>query len=806
MPEDELDRFDLSNVESQEEARRAEAPRTAQSAPQGRNTAQAKRRAVRSAYYAGRADAQSEQAAREAVYEEGNTEAAAQPVQADVAQAQATDAAVPTAAQTDVAAQTAAQASQADARMQGGAPKGSPCAKGELSAKLTEGSSSRAARKRLPDWTNTRGGLVRQDSAGENLNRQQMAHLRVLEALGRKYNVVFVTRDSISVESSAAEARRAEVASTRSAQPRNTAQANAQGGAKEGNRANARYDGGRVFEVALDAQEGAYTYFATHEMAHYLKSQGADFYAALEDSVRTWARAAGIDFDARVQAAQERYARAGQELTQEQAAEEVVGDMLGTIFADPSAAQELLNNAPRSVLEKIRDFISELLDTISTAARRIAGAKDLTALTELEGWARSMAKMLDEAMLETGRRQIAQAETGIRFSLQTLEDGTPYVRIDTDQEQFDGLSQNEIIREARKAILEKFRGKVIGSAANPAFVNRQSADEYTHPAKWVQQDTHIAKMRASTELDNLLRASTLIRHVEDDGRHERATGGWSTYRTLFSVDGQMYEGEIQIMHTERGRLFYDMTQIKKANIRATAVLQEDASRAASTDVSFDSIISEGRGKVKRQNSAKREKAEQRSDTNSDSDIRYSLADEGESTPGITLEDVNTLRSIGRKSINAFTSEEIRATEPWARKFYRELGTKSPFFRAWFGDWRANDEMEVEVPKVDTIAIDDVVLDSGDYHINDTGWNVYAGKTLREETRHYARGEKISYRALKSIEAILGNAVLLDTTVSQLSSANKSKGTAFMHKLYTMFFYDDNPYLAKVSIEEFYDYG
>ena len=45
--------------------------------------------------------------------------------------------------------------------------------------------------------------------------------------------------------------------------------------------------------------------------------------------------------------------------------------MLGTIFSDPGAAQELLNNAPRSVLEKIRDFIFELLDTISAAARRI---------------------------------------------------------------------------------------------------------------------------------------------------------------------------------------------------------------------------------------------------------------------------------------------------------------------------------------------------------------------------------------------------------------------------------------------------
>ena len=44
----------------------------------------------------------------------------------------------------------------------------------------------------------------------------------------------------------------------------------------------------------------------------------------------------------------------------------------------------------------------------------------------------------------------------------------------------------------------------------------------------------------------------------------------------------------------------------------------------------------------------------------------------------------SLQSIGRKSINSFTSEEITASEPFARKFYSEMGVKSPFFRAWFG--------------------------------------------------------------------------------------------------------------------------
>lgn len=521
MPEDELSRFELSGANVPEEARMQ-------------------------AYYAGRADAQSEQAAREAVYEEGNTEAAAQPMQADVAQAQATDAAVPTAAQTDVAAQTAAQASQA--------------------TQASSRASGSTARKRLPDWTNARGGLVRQDSAGENLNRQQMAHLRVLEALGRKYDVVFTTQDSISDA--------------------------------QGNRANARYDGGRVFEIALDAQEGAYTYFATHEMAHYLKSQGADMYAALADSVRAWADGAGIDFDARVQAAQERYARAGQELTQEQAAEEVVGDMLGAIFADPSAAQELLNNAPRSALEKIRDFISELLDTISAAARRITGAKDLAALTELEGWAQDMAKMLDVAMSETGRR------TAERASQQT--------------------------------------GPQAESAA------------------------------------------------------------------------------------------------------------------------------------------------------------YSLADEGESTPGITLEDVNALRSIGRKSINAFTSEEIRATEPWARKFYRELGAKSPFFRAWFGDWRVNDTGKVPLVYVEPSG--DTGYENGRYQNDDTGWEMSLGRSLRQETRAHARANDISTTIFAHVPEIIKNAVLLDTQISHTSKA-KTPGTAFMHFMYALLSHNDRLILVRLGVEE-----
>ena len=84
------------------------------------------------------------------------------------------------------------------------------------------------------------------------------------------------------------------------------------------------------------------------------------------------------------------------------------------------------------------------------------------------------------------------------------------------------------------------------------------------------------------------------------------------------------------------------------------------------------------------------------------DIRYSVDDV------ITQKDIDILRTIGRKSINEFTSDDINKTEKWARKFHKELNIKSPFFRAWFGDWRAFDTKSlIKIDKVDLAQITDI---------------------------------------------------------------------------------------------------
>ena len=85
----------------------------------------------------------------------------------------------------------------------------------------------------------------------------------------------------------------------------------------------------------------------------------------------------------------------------------------------------------------------------------------------------------------------------------------------------------------------------------------------------------------------------------------------------------------------------------------------------------------------------------------DDGAQYSISDQPEGRSEtepypITTADVAAIQSIGRKSVNDFSGDEIRTAEPFARRYWRELGVKSPFFRAWFGDWRANDRTKVDM--------------------------------------------------------------------------------------------------------------
>jgi hypothetical protein len=180
-----------------------------------------------------------------------------------------------------------------------------------------------------------------------------------------------------------------------------------------------------------------------------------------------------------------------------------------------------------------------------------------------------------------------------------------------------------------------------------------------------------------------------------------------------------------------------------------------------------------------------------------SDVRFSKQLDTDTSSKITQADVEQLRSIGRKSIFEFTSEDIQKSEKWAKKFYSELGTKSPFFRAWFGDWRENDTGTYKAVK----ASGSSYSGAGRAHNTDMGRDISWGSSLTRETQNHAVKSKIAVSALGDIQSVVENSIYLDTNISEKSSNTKMQNTAFMHSLYTVYESNGQKYLLKLFVEE-----
>lgn len=193
---------------------------------------------------------------------------------------------------------------------------------------------------------------------------------------------------------------------------------------------------------------------------------------------------------------------------------------------------------------------------------------------------------------------------------------------------------------------------------------------------------------------------------------------------------------------------------------------------------------------------------------------------------ITFDDVLTLRSIGRKSVNAFTSEDLQKAGKWAYKFYRELGTKSPFFRAWFGDWRQHDKSPAPFfANIKSLNITDTKsaasyfksklksgeLFRGDVVNKDTNFKINIGTFVYNDTLTYAnralsRSKDIDlYRARLSIvdnvRDIVENSVYLETSVTNGKKNNAGTYQSFYHYFYSLAQVDGKAYLVRLAVDE-----
>lgn len=146
-----------------------------------------------------------------------------------------------------------------------------------------------------------------------------------------------------------------------------------------------------------------------------------------------------------------------------------------------------------------------------------------------------------------------------------------------------------------------------------------------------------------------------------------------------------------------------------------------------------------------------------------------------------------------KSINEFSSAEIKATERFARQYWQEMDTKSPFFRAWFGDWRSKDTTPIRIAtqqgnarKLKTNA--------------DTGWKINIGARVFDEAKQNSRRSRNARPYLAYLEDIIDKAILLDSLTIPKSKA-KSINSLLMHSFYAVADIGQGPQLLKLYVEE-----
>lgn len=344
-----------------------------------------------------------------------------------------------------------------------------------------------------------------------------------------------------------------------------------------------------------------------HELVHFTKQNAAKAYERLENHIIDWFLSENNlgGYESAVEAYMRTYSKSNPNFTRADAKEEITADSIAALFSTKDGAKSFVHyiadtykQKSKEIFDSFEEWINNIITSINTMLKKdVLSPLQRTVLQMDKKQAMSIRKeflsALDEAIKNYASSKTEQknntADSGVdvKYSIKQDQFGK-YVDVDTDQSIFIGKSLKESISIINKYMDKKFRGKVYPLSNNSkAYVGHTGIDEYSHPArKNLEDDILFSKLKAGTELDNLLAASVFDKHTNDNGHHPEAVGGWDYYTTVFKVGGNFYQGTISIEIRQNGREFKDITKIKRITRTAN---QNDNSSVDTSNSSINNI-------------------------------------------------------------------------------------------------------------------------------------------------------------------------------------------------------------------------
>ena len=311
----------------------------------------------------------------------------------------------------------------------------------------------------------------------------------------------------------------------------------------------------------------------SHELTHMIKEFAPKEYDKLQKlTVEALMKSRNADYETLYKSYEDSYrSNVNPDYTVSDILEEITADG-ATAYLNDAEFAERVANEDRNLAQKIAEFFKGIADTLKQLISEKGVRKVGRVMRENEAQYRMAADTwfdaLDKAAGKYKEGYSTNTDSGAKFQIKEFEDGTKYVLVDTDQSQFDGLAGDELRHKVREILNAKFAGKIIGYKENtPIVETKRGAKEYAFSQKRSQsEEEKNAKLRASTELDNLLSISKYIgsstfTDVKDE--HPEALGGFDYYETLFSLnEKEFFKGTINIINQKRVRTLYDVTKIK----------------------------------------------------------------------------------------------------------------------------------------------------------------------------------------------------------------------------------------------------
>lgn len=430
--------------------------------------------------------------------------------------------------------------------------------------------------------------------------------------------------------------------------------------------ANGWYKDGAIY-IAVDAADPV-DVIARHEITHRLQEVSPEAYRAFRDYAVSARK--GVSTDP-VGTKMEQYARAGQNLTTEQAMDEIAADFAGNMLKDSQLFEKLARenrSIAQKVLDAVKDFIAKVKNLFKgDEAKQNQESVDAYGidLPTLEKAAQLWEAALKQSTEKVERMQknTAQTDGASKLSIKYDQNNNPYVVIENDI--LAGVPRSEWVKTVKDNLRKKFPdGVTVGRSI--IEINKQSRREMTfsnYMQRLMRTDRQLFadKLRATDSADEILRVARnwvneALLHPRRDNIQEFARG-----EVFMQIGGNNYSAQVVVGNRgESGLLLYDIINLSPASIQE---------------------------RVKKADTPYTANAQNEPRDRQDISTNTSVSKSGENVNGKKSKPKYSLKMADGQEVEVESADyagAYTATErAEAKKLWREMGTDSPYFKKFY---------------------------------------------------------------------------------------------------------------------------